>query len=64
MQNFIVLGLVPGTHIQLTFTFWLVVSALFITILFGVFILARLDSLSTGAHKAAEALTDTDWQTI
>ena len=27
MQNFIVLGYVPGTHIQITFGGWLMVSA-------------------------------------
>lgn len=26
MQTFIVLGLVPGTNLQLTFTFWLYVA--------------------------------------
>lgn len=64
MQNFIVLGLVPGTQIQLTFTFWMIVSALFVGLLMAVFILARLDEIRTGAHRATEALTDTDWQTI
>ncbi len=64
MQNFIVLGLVPGTQIQLTFTFWMVVSALFAATLFIVCILSRLSSISAGAHKAAEALADTDWQTV
>lgn len=64
MQNFIVLGLVPGTQIQLTFTFWMIVSALFVTTLLSVFILARLDSIVAGLHEAADILTDTDWQTI
>ncbi len=27
MQNFIVLGLVPGTQIQLTFTFWVIIAS-------------------------------------
>ncbi len=26
MQNFIVLGIIPGTDIQTTFTFWLMVA--------------------------------------
>lgn len=29
MQNFIVLGYIPGTHIQITFYAWLVSCALF-----------------------------------
>ena len=32
MQNFIVLGYIPGTQIQLSFTTWLLVFMLFIII--------------------------------
>lgn len=38
MQSFIVLGIIPGTHIQINFTDWLVcagVFVLFASILFG-----------------------------
>ncbi len=38
MQNFIVLGIVPGTHIQLTFSLWLTIVAS----LCGALILVRL----------------------
>lgn len=27
MQNFIVLGIIPGTNVQLDFTAWLIISA-------------------------------------
>lgn len=27
-QNFIILGLIPGTHVQINFTDWLVVASL------------------------------------
>jgi len=27
MSEFIVLGLIPGTHTELTFTFWLIVAS-------------------------------------
>lgn len=33
MQNFIVLGIVPGTNIQTTFMFWLGVVAVFCALL-------------------------------
>jgi hypothetical protein len=29
MQNFIVLGIIPGTSIQLNFNFWLITGVLF-----------------------------------
>jgi hypothetical protein len=33
MQNFIVLGIIPGTDYQTTFTFWLVVAAIVLGLL-------------------------------
>ena len=38
MQNFIVLGFIPGTDIQITFTMWLIsaLSILFVSLLVGV----------------------------
>ncbi len=57
MQNFIVLGLVPGTHIQLTFTFWLIVSSiviglptLFILVRWALMTLAKFTQLVTQAE--------------
>ena len=32
MQNFIVLGIIPGTNIQTTFTFWVAVAAILVAI--------------------------------
>ena len=34
MQNFIVLGYVPGTHIQINFSTWLIVFLLFSSLTF------------------------------
>lgn len=34
MQSFIVLGIIPGTNIQTTLNFWLVVAALVVAITF------------------------------
>jgi hypothetical protein len=36
MQAFIVLGIIPGTHIQTTLNFWIMVS-----LLFGILVLRR-----------------------
>lgn len=33
MQNFIVLGIVPGTNLQITFTFWLFAAAALMALL-------------------------------
>lgn len=35
MQNFIVLGLVPGTHLQITFFIWLIGAASLLLIILG-----------------------------
>lgn len=40
MQNFIVLGLVPGTHLQITFLIWTFMAA-GLLVLTGVWILRR-----------------------
>lgn len=42
MQNFIVLGYIPGTHIQLSFTAWLLI---FMTFLFAAAYLLKRRSL-------------------
>lgn len=34
MQNFIVLGIIPGTDYQTSLTFWLIISALILSLIF------------------------------
>jgi hypothetical protein len=34
MQNFIVLGIIPGTDYQTTFSFWMTVAFLFVALLY------------------------------
>jgi hypothetical protein len=34
MQNFIVLGIIPGTNYQTTFNFWLAIAAAFLVLMY------------------------------
>lgn len=52
-QNFIVLGLIPGTHVQITFQLWSQVMAMLITIFAGIYVLRhhkRLTILILGLY--------------
>lgn len=47
MQSFIVLGIIPGTNIQLDLNFWIVASCLYALVLTRRFWFARLADLRT-----------------
>lgn len=64
MQNFIVLGQVPGTQIQLTFTFWVVVSVCLLGAVTTVYLLARADIIAASIYKAASAVRDSEWVVV
>lgn len=57
MQNFIVLGLVPGTHIQLTFTFWVWVTVTLLCIWMATAVVSHIDFRGHyAAHKIAHVI--------
>ena len=50
MQDFIVLGYIPGTNYETTLSFWLVVYALIFAWLFRWRLLYTLEQLRRGTH--------------
>jgi hypothetical protein len=57
MQNLIVLGLVPGTHIQITFGLWMLCAVILGTLL-GIFIMHRLHVMRSWVVAGVLAVTN------
>ncbi len=66
MQNFIVLGIIPGTNYQTTFSFWLTVTISFVAILYIPRYAAMFRHLRTylAARKIARTIDHFDLITI
>lgn len=66
MQNFIVLGLVPGTQIQLTFIFWLGIAAAFFSLLMLVHVWGKRDELrqKRAVRQIARTINSIDLVTL
>ena len=46
LQNFIVLGWIPGTQVQITFQIWMQLIAILVATLVGLYIIHRRSSIS------------------